>query len=105
MRTRPVAAREVASALVELATGSAQGLAPELAGPEEQELVDLCRRVLRSQSSHHRVLPVRLPGRDDRAMREGALLPTVPGRRGQVSFSDWLDSQGLGGVASAGWSS
>ena len=95
MRTRPVAASEVASVLVELATGSAQGLAPELAGPQERELVELCRQVLRSQGSHRRVLPVRLPGRTGRAMREGALLPTVPGPRGHVRFSDWLSSEGL----------
>lgn len=99
MRTRPVAAREVADALVELATGSAQGLAPELAGPEEQELVDLCRQILRSQGSQGRVLPVPLPGRTGWAMRNGALLPTVPGRQGHISFHDWLHSPSVGAHA------
>lgn len=102
MRIQPVAAREVAAALMELAPGTAQGLAPELAGPAEQELVDLCRRVLRSQGSHRRVLAVRLPGKDGRALREGALLPAGPGRRGRISFEDWLDTQDFDATAAPG---
>lgn len=92
IRTQPIAAREVAASLAELATGSAQGLLPDLAGPEQHELVELCRRVLRCQGSRRRVLPVRLPGADGRAIRTGALLPTMPGRRGRLTFDAWLGS-------------
>ena len=98
MRTQPVAASEVAAALVELATGTPRGLAPEIAGPEALELAELCRQVLRSQSSHRRVLDVRLPGKDGRAIRDGALLPTTAGRRGHVTFAQWLTSPSSNGV-------
>ena len=64
---------------------------------------DLCRRVLRSQSSHRRVLLGGLPDKDGRAMRQGALPPAMPGRRGQVSFNEWLNSQALGETTLSGW--
>lgn len=79
MRTQPVAAREVATALVALARSPAVGRAPELAGPEVHDLVDLARRVARVTGRRRPVVPVRLPGATGRAMAGGALLPTDPG--------------------------
>src|SRR5215469_13016927 len=51
MRTQPVAAREVAKALLAVAVGPAVGMAPELAGPEQLELTQLARQVLRARRS------------------------------------------------------
>lgn len=90
VRTRPVAAREVAAALAELAAGPAVGLAPELAGPEEHELVDMARLLLRAKGQRRRVVPVRLPGAAGRQMAGGGLLPAGPGRRGAETFDQWL---------------
>ena len=73
MLTQPVAAREVAEALVDLAGAGPVGRAPELAGPEQHQLVDLAREVAPRLG---RVVPVRMPGAAGRAMRSGALLPT-----------------------------
>ncbi len=56
MRVQPIAAREVAAALVALAVGPAVGRAPELAGPEVHELVDLARRVARAAGQRRPVL-------------------------------------------------
>ncbi len=103
MLVQPVAAREVARALVDLAAAPPVGVAPELAGPQELELVELARQVQHARRSRRPVLGVRLPGRGGRAMAQGALLPTGPGPRGQQSFDQWLaDScrsvaQGRGG--------
>ena len=103
MQVQPVAAREVATALVRLATGSAAGVAPELAGPQVHDLVDLARRVLRAGGQRRPVLPVRLPGAAGKAMATGALLPTGPGPRGQQSFTDWLaDTGGRPGTDTTG---
>jgi len=90
VRTRPVAAREVAAALAELAAGPAVGLAPELAGPEEHELVDMARLLLRARGQRRRVVPIRLPGAAGRQMAGGGLLPAGPGRRGVETFDQWL---------------
>ncbi|WP_028642876.1 SDR family oxidoreductase [Nocardioides sp. URHA0020] len=90
MLTRPVAAREVAQALVELAAGAPVGRAPELAGPDRWQLVDLARRVSEARGLGRRVVPVRLPGAAGRAMRAGALTPSGDGPRGRVTFDEWL---------------
>jgi uncharacterized protein YbjT (DUF2867 family) len=90
MTTQPVAAQEVAAALVDLALGPPSGFASELAGPDVQHLPDLVRRQLHADGSHRFVVPVRLPGRVGRALAAGALLPTDGGRRGTQTWSDWL---------------
>lgn len=96
-RIQPIAAREVAQALAELALGEAVGRAPDLAGPEEHDLVDLARRLLRARGPRRVVLPVRPPGAAGRAMARGALLPTGPGPRGTQTFDAWLSLE-YGGV-------
>jgi uncharacterized protein YbjT (DUF2867 family) len=98
MRVQPVAAREVARSLAELVVGPAVGTAPELAGPEVHDLVDLVRRYLRALGRKRPVVPVRLPGSVGREMANGALLPTGPGPRGMETFDEWLT--GLTGVRS-----
>ena len=90
MLSRPVAAREVALALAELARKEPVGLAPELAGPDEHWMPDLVRRLARAHGSRRVVVPVRMPGRAGRAMARGGLLPTGPGPRGRITFDAWL---------------
>ncbi|SEL51039.1 SDR family oxidoreductase [Streptacidiphilus jiangxiensis] len=91
MRAQPVAAREVAEALVRLAEQDPVGPAPELAGPQEEDMTVLVRRVLRAQGRRTPVLPLRLPGAAGRAMAGDGLLPTGPGQRGTETFDAWLD--------------
>jgi uncharacterized protein YbjT (DUF2867 family) len=91
MRIQPIAAREVANALVTLALGPAVGHAPELAGPEEQQLVDMVRRLVAARGLRRMLLPIRAPGAAGRAMADGALLPTEPGPRGRQTFAEWLE--------------
>lgn len=94
MRIQPVAAAEVAASLVQLATGPAIGLAPELAGPQVHELVDLVGQVAAATGQRRLRVPVRLPGATGKAMASGALLPTGPGTRGEQTFASWLAATG-----------
>ncbi|MDQ1009080.1 uncharacterized protein YbjT (DUF2867 family) [Streptomyces sp. V4I23] len=90
MRVQPVAVREAARVLVGLALGPAVGTAPELAGPREELLIDMVRRVLPARHERRMVVPVRFPGAAGRAMAAGGLLPTGPGPRGTQTFDEWL---------------
>jgi uncharacterized protein YbjT (DUF2867 family) len=94
MRVQPIAAREVADALVALVAEEGVGFAPELAGPQEHQMTDLARQLLHSRGSHRLLLPVRVPGAGGRAMAEGGLLPTLPGLRGRQTFAQWLATLG-----------
>lgn len=90
MRSQPVAAREVAHALAELAVGPAVGLASELAGPRPERVADMARRQLRATGSRRRVLQVPIPGKAGGQMASGSLLPDGPGPRGVQTFEQWL---------------
>jgi uncharacterized protein YbjT (DUF2867 family) len=90
MLSQPVAAREVAEALVGLAGSGPGGRVPDLAGPERLQMVELARRVSRARGLGRRVVPVSPPGSAGKAMRSGALIPTSDGPRGQITFDQWL---------------
>ena len=85
-----VAAREVGGHLLALATGPAQGHAPDLAGPEVHPLATQVRQVMRALGRRGLVVPVRPPGRTGTRLAHGALLPTGPGPRGDQTFGQWL---------------
>ena len=91
MRTQPVAAREVAERLVELALGAPHGHVPDLGGPREEQLVEMVRAYVKASRSRTRVVRVRLPGRMGAAMRDGSLLPAANTTHGTLSFAQWLD--------------
>jgi uncharacterized protein YbjT (DUF2867 family) len=97
MRIQPVAAQEVGEALAELAVGEPVGMAPELAGPREESLVDLVRQVVKARSQRRLVTPVRLPGAVGKAMVGGGLLPQGDGPRGEQTFAQYLAGLGAAG--------
>jgi uncharacterized protein YbjT (DUF2867 family) len=90
VRIRPVAAREVAELLAELAEEEPAGRVGDFAGPRVHDAVDLARRTLRANGSRRVVVPVRLPGPWGRALRAG-LLPDARARRGNQTFREWLE--------------
>lgn len=93
MRTQPVAAREVARHLVDLALAPARGMAPDLAGPRVEQLVDMARRLLRARHQRRLLLPVRMPGATGAAMTGDGQLPlpgALLGPRGRQTFDEWL---------------
>ncbi|MCZ2811548.1 SDR family oxidoreductase [Modestobacter sp. VKM Ac-2979] len=92
MATRPVAAAEVAAHLVRLAHDAAQGVAQPIAGPEDHDMGDLVRRLLRATGQRRVVVPVRLPGRAGAAMAGGALVPAEPHVRGRQTYAEHLET-------------
>ena len=93
MRSQPVSAAEVATELVAIAVGGPVGIAPDLAGPHEENMADMVRRYLAVQGEKRKVLQMPLPGAWGRGMRSGALLPKPGTRLGSQTFDAWLAQQ------------
>jgi hypothetical protein len=101
MRTQLVAARSVAEALAELATGPESALVsgvsgtpiPETAGPREEDLVEVARLLVGRRGERVRIEGVSDPADPDRVLYEaGALLPGPDARLAGPTFEEWLDS-------------
>lgn len=90
MRTQPVAASDVGAALASLVVGPPVGRAVELAGPREEHLPDMARRLLAARGSRRKVVAVRLPARGGAAMAAGGLLPGPDARLSRLTFDEWL---------------
>ena len=93
-RVQPIAAREVAERLVDLAVGAPSGLVAELAGPREENLLRMVRAAARATGKRGPLLGVPAPGPGGRAMRDGTLLPDptlVPATQlGTETFDEWI---------------
>jgi len=76
-----------------LAIEPAAGRAAELAGPREERVPDMARRLASARGRRPLVISLPLPGATGRGMRTGALLPTSPGPRGTQTFDQWLQDQ------------
>jgi uncharacterized protein YbjT (DUF2867 family) len=101
MRTQLVAARTVAQALADLATGPESSPAPgsseapisEIAGPREESLVDMARLLAARRGDPGRIEGVSDPDDPDRALFEtGGLLPGPDATLAGPTFEEWLDS-------------
>jgi uncharacterized protein YbjT (DUF2867 family) len=90
MRTQPVAAREVAARLVDLAQKPPRSGYVELGGPEEESLVGMVLRWARAEGHRGWIPAVPLPGALGRAQRDGTLLPSAAAERGTETFTEWL---------------
>lgn len=90
MASQTIAAVEVAEQLIDLVEAGPSGRVPDLAGPEENHIVDLARRFVRSRGLRRRVISLSLPGAAGRAMRAGALRPHGPGSTGTLTFDEWI---------------
>ncbi|MEO6532351.1 MAG: NAD(P)H-binding protein [Pseudolysinimonas sp.] len=93
-RVQPIAAREVAERLVELAVGAPSGLVAELAGPREESMSRMVRAAARATGKRAPILGVPAPGPGGKAMRDGTLLPDPalrpPAQLGIQTFDEWL---------------
>jgi uncharacterized protein YbjT (DUF2867 family) len=101
MRTQPVAARAVAQALVDLATDPGSVPAPgssgapilEIAGPQEEGLVDMATRFAARRGDPVRIEGASDPADPDRDLYEsGALLPGPDATLAGPTFDEWLSS-------------
>jgi uncharacterized protein YbjT (DUF2867 family) len=96
MRTQLVAARTVAEALVQLTNGSGpapDAAIPEIAGPQEESLVDVARLVAARRGDSVRIQGVSDPDDPEQALfASGALLPSPHAVLAGPTFEQWLDS-------------
>jgi nucleoside-diphosphate-sugar epimerase len=101
MRTQLVAARTVARALVDRATdpdsarisGPSREPIPEIAGPREENLVDMAKLLVARRGDPVRIEGVTNPADPDHALYEaGALLPGPNAALAGPTFEEWLDS-------------
>ncbi len=89
---QPIAAREVAEHLVDLAERGPVGRAADLGGPQAESLADMVRRYAHAIGYRGPVPAVNSPGGLGRAFRSGALMPGPDALRGRQTFAEWLDA-------------
>lgn len=92
MFTQPVAAREVAEALVAAAEAGPQGRVADLGGPRTEELDGMVRAYLDRTGQHKKVVEMPFPGPMGKAMRSGALVPAPGAAVGRQTFREWLEA-------------
>jgi uncharacterized protein YbjT (DUF2867 family) len=100
MRTQLVATRTVAEALADLATGPDSASAgtssapiPEIAGPREENLVEMAKLLAARRGDPIRIESVSNPDDPDGHLYEdGALLPGPHATLAGPTFEEWLDS-------------
>jgi uncharacterized protein YbjT (DUF2867 family) len=90
MLMRPVAAREVGTRLVELAEGRPVGRAADLAGPGDEALIDMVRRMFAVDGVKRHCVSLALPGKVWRGSASGALRGNTDTDRGNTGFDEWL---------------
>lgn len=93
MVSQPVAAREVAERLVELAVGHPAGRVPDLAGPRVERMADLVRAYAKATNGRGPILEIPVPGPFGRALRNGTLLPKAGTSLGRQTFAEWLHAE------------
>lgn len=104
LRVQPVSARSVASVLADVALGPPwRGTRPDVAGPGPvASMPELARAAIRRRGSRRVVVPLPLPPRLARAVRDGALLPGPDATIVGPSFDEWLDGPDGPGVPPSG---
>jgi uncharacterized protein YbjT (DUF2867 family) len=86
-RVQPVAARTVGEVLVEVAEGAPAGRVPDLAGPQQSNLVALGQALVEHRHEAITVHPI------DVGIPPGVLLPTGGARIEGPTFEEWLASE------------
>lgn len=93
MLSQPVAARELADLLVEVAVGEPVGLAPDVGGPEQHLVPDLARRLVAHRGDRTKVVAAPIPGRAGRQISDGGLLPGEGARILPQTYDEWLEAR------------
>lgn len=89
-RLQPIAAAEVATALVQVAENTQLGRTADLAGPREESLVEMARGYLAATGVRRAVIPLRAPGELLKALRDGSRLPAAGATLGTQTYAQWL---------------
>ncbi|MFI9847416.1 SDR family oxidoreductase [Nonomuraea sp. NPDC051941] len=89
---QPIAPADVAAILAEIAVGEPQGHYVDVAGPEQQDLVDMARRTHRARGREVKLVPT-WSGLFSQEMAGNVLLPGEDARIAPTTFDDWLQEQ------------
>jgi uncharacterized protein YbjT (DUF2867 family) len=89
-RLQTVAAAEAGHAVADVAEGQPLRRRFEVAGPEVIDLRELARTWRAATGRRALLVPVAIPGRLGRALRDGALTNEQPDVRGTTTFASWL---------------
>ncbi|HEY2508931.1 MAG TPA: NAD(P)H-binding protein [Streptosporangiaceae bacterium] len=90
MRLQTVAAAEVARAVADVAADPSPVGQLQVAGPEVSTAAGLARTWKEVTGRAALLVPVPLPGKIGRVLREGGLTTDHPDVRGTTTFADWL---------------
>lgn len=90
MRLQTVAAAEVAGAVADIAQGEPARAQVQVAGPQITTAAELARTWKAATGHSAIMIPVPVPGKLGRALRDGSLTAENPDIRGIVTFADWL---------------
>ncbi|MEU8336628.1 SDR family oxidoreductase [Micromonospora tulbaghiae] len=85
---QPIAPRDVADILAEVAVGEPQGHHADIAGPATEDLVDMARRTNEARGRRVRLVPTW--SGSSTSMSGNVLLPGDGARIAPTSFDDWL---------------
>jgi uncharacterized protein YbjT (DUF2867 family) len=92
MRLQTVAAAEVASVVADVAQGEPRGRV-QVAGPQISTARELARSWRAITGRAAILVPVPVPGKIGRALRDGALTADHADALGTITFADWLAAQ------------
>ncbi len=92
---QPVAEEEVARRLFEIVQAGPSGRLPDMGGPQVYTSGELARIWLKQRGMHRAIIPIFLPGKMARALRQGG--NTCPQQAtGTVSWEAWLQQHERG---------
>ncbi|WP_375502476.1 SDR family oxidoreductase [uncultured Jatrophihabitans sp.] len=89
---QPIAPADVADILAEVVAGAPQGRYADIAGPDQQDLVDMARRTNDARGHAVKLVPT-WSGMFGPAMAGDVLLPCDGARIAPTTFEDWLATQ------------
>lgn len=92
LKVRPVHLDDVAQHLLTLLADGPVGVAAELSGPRDEDLLDMTRRLAAVSRRRLLILPAPLLGATRSANNAHALRPTG-GVHGTITFDTWLEQQ------------
>jgi len=90
---QPVAAAEAARAVAGVAVAGPRRGRVEVAGPEVAGILDLAMTWRRSAGRRALLVPVPVPGRVGRALRDGVLTSAHPDIQGSLTFAAWAKAR------------
>jgi uncharacterized protein YbjT (DUF2867 family) len=99
---QPVAVAEAAVAVADAAVAGPRRGRIEVGGPEVVAIRDLAMTWRRSSGQRALLVPVPVPGKVGRALRDGSLTTARPDVRGSVTFADWAKSHPATATAARG---